>query len=140
MPRAIIEIITFALVGIAASVMHFVVTISAIEELGILIWRANILGFVAALPVSYFGHSFFTFAAKRYGRKQAVTQQSMRRFFITASIGFATNQTSVVLFAERLGYSHRAVVLLTIVGVALFLFVASKLWAFSESQETLTRA
>lgn len=136
MPRQITELAAFALVGVAASVTHFLVTVILVEQLGVVIWQANIIGFLVALPVSYFGHAFFTFTARRYGRDQAVTNQSMRRFTVTAVTGFAINQSSVVLFADWLGYPLRMVVFLTICGVAAFLFIASKMWAFSERMDT----
>lgn len=136
MPRQIAELATFALVGVAASVTHFLVTVVLVERLGIAIWQANVIGFIAALPVSYFGHAFFTFTSRHYGRKQSVTNQSMRRFTAVALTGFAINQSSVVLFADWLGYPLRVVVFLTICSVAIFLFIVSKIWAFSERVDT----
>ena len=118
------------MVGIAASITHFIVAVVLIEMVSLSIPIANLLAFLSALPVSYFGHAFLTFSAQRYGRETEVTKQSAARFVSLSVIGFCINQASVVYFAAYLGYPHRIVLVVTILGVAGFLFLASKFWAF----------
>ena len=124
------EVVMFGLVGVAASVTHFIVAILLIELFSVSIAVANVVAFVSALPVSYFGHALLTFSARLYGREADTTKQSAARFVALAVTGFVINQTSVVYFAAHLGYPHRIVLVLTIIGVAVFLFLASKFWAF----------
>ncbi len=127
----VVEVFFFGLVGVGASLTHFAVAVVLVEVLNSSISMANIVGFLGALPVSYLGHAFLTFSARRYGRKADVTRQSAVRFFVLAAIGFALNHSSVVWFAEHQGYPHRTVLGCTIICVAGFLYLASKLWAFS---------
>lgn len=134
MTKQMTEIVLFGLVGIAATITHFIVAVIAVEGFEIAVWTANIVGFAAALPVSYCGHAFLTFSAKRYQREKSITRQSIGRFAITALTGFALNQTSVLVFAQALGFPHRMVFFFTILGVACFLFFASKFWAFRRAE------
>ena len=129
-PQQLVETGMFAMVGASASVVHFLAATLLIEYANTPIWKANIFGFLAALPVSYFGHAFLTFAARRYGRSTEVTSQSALRFATLAATGFIINQSSVLYFAEYLGAPHRIVIAATIIAVAGFLFLASKFWAF----------
>ncbi|KJS35200.1 MAG: hypothetical protein VR74_17765 [Hyphomonas sp. BRH_c22] len=131
--RRTVELACFGAVGLAASLTHFGTAIWLIEHAGLGASRANILAFLAALPISYVGHAFFTFSAKRYGRGSDLTRQSAGRFVVLAMTGFLLNQASVVLFVETLGCPPRIVFGLTILGVAGFLFIASKFWAFRGS-------
>ena len=124
------EVIIFGMVGVAASVTHFIVAVVLIEMVSLSIPIANVLAFLSALPVSYFGHAILTFSAQRYGRETEVTKQSAARFVTLSVIGFCINQASVVYFAAYLGYPHRIVLVVTILGVAGFLFLASMFWAF----------
>jgi len=52
----------FAIIGAAAALVHYITAVS-LEGLN---WlpaaHANIAGFLAAFPVSYFGHRFLSFA------------------------------------------------------------------------------
>ena len=124
------EVVMFGLVGLAASVVHFLAAVVLIEWASVSISLSNVLAFLCALPVSYFGHAFLTFASERYGRETDVTKQSAGRFVTLSVTGFCINQASVVYFAAYLGYPHRIVLVVTIIGVAGFLFLASKFWAF----------
>jgi putative flippase GtrA len=128
--KKFLELAIFAGVGLAASVVHYVSGIMFIELLAVRPWVANVLAFLVAFPVSYLGHSFLTFSARRYGRTSATTGRSLGRFLITAITGFAINQMSVVLFVEWLGQPARIVMAISIVAVAGFLYVAGKVWAF----------
>ena len=102
--------------------------VSELIHLGV--WLANILGFLIALPVSYLGHAFLTFSARRYGRSGHVTRDSAVRFFVLAVSGFAINEVSVVVFTYFFHLPHRPVILVTLIGVAGMLFLLSKFWAY----------
>jgi len=131
------EVVIFGAVGLTASLTHFAVAVALIELAKIPISCANIVAFISAVPVSYFGHAFLTFSARHYGRESDVTRQSAGRFVVLAIAGFVLNQTIIVWFTEHLGYPHRAVLAFTILGVAGFLFLASKLWAFRGKRHPL---
>lgn len=128
--KRFLEPATFAAVGLAASAVHYVACILLIEQFAIRPWIANIAAFVVSFPVSYIGHSFLTFSARRYGRETATTGRSLRRFLLTAMTGFAVNQASIVLFVEALGLPPRIVLAISTVVVAGLLYLIGKIWAF----------
>jgi len=130
--RRFVEPAIFAGVGLAASLAHFLAAVLLVEQVSVQPWIANIIAFAVAFPVSYFGHSFLTFSARAYGRADAVTGKSFRRFLTLAGAGFLLNQASVVLFVEQLGYPPRTVFGVTIACVAGILYLAGKFWAFRD--------
>ncbi len=140
MIRSLYEAATFACVGLAASVVHVLVAIVLIENLSMAAWQANIVAFLCALPVSYFGHSLLTFSARNYNRAAPVSVQTLQKFTVTALGGFALNQLSVVIFISWLGLPHRPVMFVTVFGVAGLLFLVSKFWAFRGGQAIQTTA
>ena len=125
------EVGLFAGVGAAASLVHLAVAVLLVEAVDLRPWQANVGAFVCALPVSYLGHSYLTFTARRNGRASAVSRATFARFLLLALAGFSLNQASVVVFAELLGLPFRAVMLATIVAIAALQFVLGKLWAFN---------
>ena len=134
------EPFVFGCVGIAASAAHFFAAIFFVEFQALEIWIANLIGFLAAFPVSYLGHAYLTFKAQRYGRESSVTRQSMRRFLSTAMLGFTLNQSSVVIFADWLALPFRPVLFVTIISVAVLLYMLSKFWAFNETAKSRNRS
>lgn len=125
------EVGLFLVVGGAASLVHLAIAVLLVEIAGARPWQANIGAFLCALPVSYLGHSYLTFTARRNGRASAVSRATLTRFTLLALVGFSLNQASVVVFAELLGLPFRAVMLATIVAIAALQFVLGKLWAFN---------
>lgn len=126
----LVELVLFGMVGVAATMVHFVVAIMAIELVHLEVWLANIVGFLIALPVSYLGHAFLTFRAERYGRAGHVTRESAGRFFLLATSGFAINEVSVIVFTYWFHFPHRPTILITLIAVAGLLFLLSKFWAY----------
>ena len=126
----IAELVLFGLVGISATAVHYIVAVLGFMHFGVPVWFANIIAFVIALPVSYFGHAFLTFSAKRYGRISHVTRTSALRFFLLAFAGFSINETSVIAMTYYFEVPPRLGILVTLVFVAGLLFLLSKLWAY----------
>ncbi|MDP1555312.1 MAG: GtrA family protein [Hyphomonas sp.] len=133
----LIELTSFGLVGLTAMAVHFAAAIAAIELLGLPIWLANILAFLMAVPVSYVGHSLFTFSAARYGRKGHVTGRTTARFLIVALSGFALNEASVLILTYQFAVPHRLAILFTLLGVAGLLYLSSKFWAYRSKRPKL---
>ncbi|MET0258821.1 MAG: GtrA family protein [Methylobacterium sp.] len=132
------EVGLFAGVGAAASLVHLAVAVLLVEAVDLRPWQANVGAFVCALPVSYLGHSYLTFTARRNGRASAVSRATFARFLLLALAGFSLNQASVVLFAEILRLPFRPVMFVTIVAIAALQFVLGKLWAFKGSRDGAT--
>jgi putative flippase GtrA len=115
----------FAIIGALAALTHYIVAVS-LECSGIVIASsANIVGFIIAFPVSYFGHRKFSFADQDSNHSQFYHE-----FISVALIGFLANQTLVLTALQYtklpFWFSLGAVMVL----VAMSTYLLSKFWAF----------
>src|SRR3989338_9342974 len=78
-------------IGIIAAAVHYVIAVGL--EWGHLLapTQANIIGFLTAFPVSYFGHRKLSFSSQSSTHKQAFP-----RFLAVAVTGFIANQSLVI--------------------------------------------
>jgi putative flippase GtrA len=115
----------FTIIGIAAGITHYVVAVG-LESLLLLkpSW-ANVIGFICAFPVSYFGHLKLTFAATNANHHQALP-----KFFLIALLGFIGNQSLVLLLLAKTFLPFWMVLGFVMVVVALSTFLLSRFWAF----------
>jgi putative flippase GtrA len=119
------QIIAFASVGVAATIVHYLSALVA--ALWLPIAFANPVGFVLAFFVSYLGHAQFTFQLKGEARRH---RQRLPRFIVTASAGFLMGHM-ILLTVTRITAAPDWVALAIAVGsVPVITFALSKLWVF----------
>lgn len=113
----------FLAVGGAAAATHMGVFALAQSHM----WPelANALGFVVAFGVSFAGHRYLSF-------QDASTSvaTSLRRFGITALLGFASNELVFVLLLRVLQLPSLLALFLALLVAAGQTFVLSRFWAF----------
>ncbi len=112
----------FGGVGVVATLVHL-----GVAGLAFMVWPtispflANLMAFVVAFQVSFWGHRRFTF--RRSG--------SAHRFFVLALSGFALNNG---VLATLLGLSSlNGFVAITVAtfAVPLLMYIAARFWAFA---------
>ena len=116
------RLLKFGAVGIAALIVHFLVVI-IITPLGIPPLVANIVAFVIAFQISYWGHSRWTFQVEK-------NKQNLSRFIAVSLASFCLNE---LLFFQLLHYTSLPyqVALFIVLGmVAGITFTLSQQWAF----------
>lgn len=118
--------VAFVLVGCAAFAMHFSV-VSALVPAGLPPLVANVVGFLCAFGVSYFGHERWSFPARMRDSARAV-----RRFFVVASCGFAFNEVLYGVLLGLTGLGYRLALFAVLLLTAVATFVASRFWAFAD--------
>ncbi|MGL4565081.1 MAG: GtrA family protein, partial [Halioglobus sp.] len=69
------QVLRFALVGAAATCTHYIVAL--ISALHIHLYGANLLGYLAAVAISYFGHQRYSF---RVAAEDVSHQRQLPRF------------------------------------------------------------
>jgi len=115
----------FAVIGAAAALVHYITAVS-LEGLN---WlpaaHANIAGFLAAFPVSYFGHRFLSFAHLNANHRHALP-----RFFSVALLGFIANQTLVIAGLAYTSMPFWLFLGIVMVVVAVSTYLLSHFWAF----------
>ena len=113
----------FLVVGASAALTHWLV----FELVQHAVWPelANALGFSVAFCVSFAGHRYLSF-------QDAGTsvQQSLLRFFVTALLGFATNELVFVALLHGLLWPSRLALFVAMVAAAAQTYLFSRYWAF----------
>jgi putative flippase GtrA len=119
------QVLAFASVGIAATVVHYGAALLAAQWLPVTF--ANPIGFVVAVLVSYFGHVQFTFQLKGEARRH---RHRLPRFLVTAVCGFLAGQTVLVTLTTLTNAPDWLALGVAVASVPMITFALSKLWVF----------
>jgi len=120
------RILKFGLVGIIAMLIHWLIVILIVAD-SLTPLFANVIGFLVAFNVSYFGHRYWTFQLNSYsmGNKQAFI-----RFFVVAFSSFLINEFLYYLLLSYTTLNYMTALAIVLVCVAIFTFISSNLWVF----------
>lgn len=114
----------FGIVGLFATITHFVVLTSMLSlvQAGPVI--ANTVAYVLALGVSFLGHHFWTF------RASAPLLPTFLRFFGVSVFAFLTSTLILVFLIQKIKMSDPVAAFLSIAAVPIITFAASRVWVF----------
>jgi len=118
----------FALTGGAATLVHLAAALVLIH-LGAQPLMANVMAFLIAFVVSFWGHFVFTFAGHGLGPRQ-----SLQRFAVVAGLGFMANEASLAALLKSGIFAAGQALLVSTFLAAICTFVLSRYWAFSARQ------
>lgn len=124
------ELLWFGIVGVSAMLLHFMLVAVVLVPFGLPPLLANILAFLLAFQVSYWGHRHKTFDAAHVPHRQALP-----RFFMVSCLSFALNETMYFVLLHFTTLDYRLALLIVLASVAVFTFVLSKLWAFADREQ-----
>jgi putative flippase GtrA len=116
----------FLAIGGAAGLVHYVMTLGLNTFASLRPGPANLVGFLCAFPVSYFGHRFLSFAAT-----EVPHQRALPRLFAVSGMAFLGNQALLLTLLRLTSlplYIALAVVLLV---VSVSTFLLSRGWVFA---------
>ncbi len=117
------EIICFGLVGVAATLTHYLVALAGHEGLGISLYIANLIGYLTAMSVSYFGHGYFTF-------RVAFSRHNLQRFVVASVTTFLFSEALLFVLENGTAFSHRITLSLVVISVPVVSFLLNKLWVY----------
>ncbi|MBN1684681.1 MAG: GtrA family protein [Gammaproteobacteria bacterium] len=120
------QLIRFGIVGCIAAMVNMLIVILLVEQFA---WHplvANILAFLIAFQVSYFGHCYWSFSNRTVCHKHSVP-----RFLIVAIVSFILNEGLFYLFLTVLNLYYVLALFLVLIIVPTFTFINSKWWAFN---------
>lgn len=120
------QVVRFALVGCAAAGVHFCVVLLLVQFSSWQPLLANIIAFLVAFQVSYFGHRSWSFPDTALGHTQ-----SLPRFFLVASGSFVLNEGMYYLLLHYTALPYWLSLGIVLVLVAVITFFSSRLWAFA---------
>lgn len=116
----------FIVVGALAALTHYVTAVS-LESLGTMPAKfANVIGFLAAFPVSYIGHYFYSFAQQN----RPLHRNALPRFFLIALTGFIGNESLILLGLHYTKLPFWILLAFVMVIIAVSTYLLSKHWAF----------
>jgi len=115
----------FVIVGCAAAATHWLIAVGCVEYLGLTPLAGNVVGWLIAFFVSFWGHFRFTFR-----QSEQVWHVAARRFFFISALGFAVNQAAYAVLLHITHVSYEILLAGVLIGVAAMTFLLSRLWAF----------
>ncbi|HZZ87707.1 MAG TPA: GtrA family protein [Caulobacteraceae bacterium] len=128
LPTVVREINWFAAVGVAATAINYIGALTAQHLLRLEAIPAGVVGYGAAVGVSYFGNSLLTF------RRPALHGRQFARFAVISLAGLAINLGMVFVGAHTLGWPLWRALIPVVIVVPASTFVMSKFWAFKEME------
>ena len=137
-PSASRQALWFLLVGASAALVHFLILVGVVNSTSLSPAWANVVAFLIAFIVSFFGHFYLTFNQSSARTRINETSSSWRRslpilmkWFASSVLGFLANQSLFVLGLNWFGEHYYIVIWLIVTGViTVMTFALGKLWAF----------
>jgi putative flippase GtrA len=119
------EVLRFALVGAAATCAHYGVALLLARHLNL--YGANLLGYLAAVAISYFGHQRYSF---RVAPGDISHQRQLPRFIAGSLGGLALSYLLLALMKDLLGAPAWLSLAVAVGLVPVYTFLFNKLWVF----------
>lgn len=120
------EALSFICVGVGALLTHWLVVILLVPLTGLHPLLANVVAFLVAFNVSYFGHRHLTFRASERSHRQ-----TLPRFAMVAASSFALNEAMYWGLLNFTPLRYDIAMLLVLGSVAVLTYVLGKFWAFA---------
>lgn len=121
------QLIRFGMIGVLAAITHYGIAIFLTNHQVAAAW-ANLVAFVIAFWVSYFGHRYFSFEASEVSH-----QQTLPRFILVAVLGFILNESLLLIMLHFTKISIALGLPFIILLTAIFTFILSRQFAFTTS-------
>ena len=119
------RIFRFLVIGGSAAAVHWLVVLAVVSQTGMEPLIANIIAFLCAFSVSYFGHKNWTFEARDQAHGPAAV-----KFFTVAVTGFCINESVYALLLKGMHIHYLIGSAVAIVTAAVSTYVLSQSWAF----------
>ncbi len=116
----------FFVVGLLAMATHFAI-FSLLIRHNMAPLVANVLAFLGAFQVSFWGHFYWSFRGMQASRRSA-----MVKFFAVATGSFLINEAMLATLLRWTALSSQIALLITLFTVALMTFLLSRFWAFAK--------
>ncbi len=120
-----VQLMTFVVVGGAATVTHTALALLAQRSLGFPPLAANLVGYISAVLVSYVCNARLTF------QRPLMLPVQIVRFLALSVTALALNEALVYVFTGPLGLPFYVALVPVVLVVPLFTFTVSRLWAFA---------
>lgn len=120
----IFQLARFTTTGAAAALTHYSIVMLLFKR-NIALQYANLIAFLLAYWVSYFGHRIFTFKAQHIAHRQ-----TLPKFTLVAGLGFLFNESFLLLSNLYFSASVSTLVCVAIVLTSIVTFLLNRFFAF----------
>lgn len=119
------QVIRFGFVGLVSNAFIFIIYL-VITDIGVEPKKAMTLTYIIGVIIGFFGNRKWTFD---HGGKFSI---AALRYVVVYFFGYLLNFMLLFVFVDYLGYFHQWVQFVSILVVAVFLFLSSKYFVFSK--------
>ena len=122
------QIFFFGVIGVIATLTHYFAALASSHLVPL--YLANLLGYLCAVSVSYFGHGRVTFRAE-------LTQNLFKKFAFVSFLTFLSSEVLLFVLTHSMQQPKEiafAVVALTIPVIS---FIINKFWVFTHNHNTI---
>ncbi|WP_018415424.1 GtrA family protein [Teredinibacter turnerae] len=119
----IIQLAIFGVVGVSATLTHYFVALLSHERALVPLYLANILGYCAAVAISFFGHGKLTF-------RRELDLGVFLRFVVVSITTLGVSELLLFIMETWLVLSHRISLAVVVCTIPVITFLLSKLWVF----------
>lgn len=120
----IFQLARFTTTGAAAALTHYSIVMLLFKR-NIALHYANLIAFLLAYWVSYFGHRIFTFKAQHISHRQ-----TLPKFTLVAGLGFLFNESFLLLSNLYFSTPVSTLVCVAIVLTSIVTFLLNRFFAF----------
>lgn len=120
----IFQLARFTTTGAAAALTHYSIVMLLFKR-NIALQYANLIAFLLAYWVSYFGHRIFTFKAQHIAHRQ-----TLPKFTLVAGLGFLFNESFLLLSNLYFSVPVSTLVCVAIVLTSIVTFLLNRFFAF----------
>jgi len=120
----IFQLARFTTTGTAAALTHYSIVMLLFKR-NIALQYANLIAFLLAYWVSYFGHRIFTFKAQHISHRQ-----TLPKFTLVAGLGFLFNESFLLLSNLYFSTPVSTLVCVAIVLTSIVTFLLNRSFAF----------
>lgn len=118
------KIIFLTIGGIAAAV-HFFTVVALVTKQLCQPEIANIIAFIIATQISYWGHHYWTFPSPINSHKA-----NMPKFFLIAALSFALNESLFIFLMKQFRLPYPVAIVIVLAIIPTLCFYIHKFWVF----------
>lgn len=122
----ILQIITFGCVGVIATLVHYCVALALSYYDVVVVYLANVVGYLSAVGVSLFGHSFFTY-------KKKITQTIVTRFIVVSLSTLLLSECILFVLERWLSLPHAISLAIIVSSIPVLTFILNKFWVYADT-------
>ena len=118
------QILVFGVVGVCATLTHYLVALGSVTYLSIPVYLANLLGYLTAVGVSLYGHARFSF-------KMTVNKSLLNKFILVSVGTFLGSEILLFVMESELSLPHEISLGVVVVTIPVISFILNKFWVFT---------